>query len=78
MAPDTHEAWDAIVRQGAYAGAGMAGFAHVLTEEDSTAVHGYVVAATEAAIAFCRSEYRRNYPELLDTACTRGEIVTEQ
>lgn len=77
MTPSTHQAWDAIVRAGAYAGAGMAAFAHVLTAEDSTAVHGYVVAATEATIAFCHSEYRRNYPELLDTACTRGEIIAE-
>ena len=51
---------------------GMVGFDHVLSESDAQAVQKYVVAATNATIALCKSEYRTNYPELLETACERA------
>ena len=69
-----HASWDAIVRGGAFAGKGMASFAHALSAEDGEAIRAYVVEQTKGTIAFCQSEYRKNYPELLDTACTRPEV----
>ena len=72
---DIHGAWDAIVRGGAFAGKGMAGFAHVLSETDSNAVHAYVIEQIKASIALCQSEYRKNYPEVLETACSRPQTA---
>ncbi|MCY3818651.1 MAG: PQQ-dependent dehydrogenase, methanol/ethanol family [Gammaproteobacteria bacterium] len=72
-----HESWEAIVRGGAYATAGMPGFDHVLSEADSGAVHAYVVNQTRAAIAFCESEYPDVYPELFGTACTKRVVASE-
>ena len=66
-----HAAWDAIVRQGAFSSKGMPKFDHVLSEADAHAVHAYVVETLKGTIGLCESEYRKNYPELLDTACTR-------
>jgi PQQ-dependent dehydrogenase (methanol/ethanol family) len=66
-----HQTWDAIVRGGAYAGRGMASFAHAVDESGAEAIRAYVVEMTKATIGLCQSEYRKNYPELLDTACTR-------
>ena len=74
---DTHTAWDAIVRLGAFAGKGMAGFGHVLEEADAKALQAYVVAQTKATIALCESEYRDNYPEVIGTACVRSSIAAE-
>jgi heat shock protein HspQ len=68
-----HESWDAIVRGGAYVGKGMASFAHVLSEDDSTAVHAYVISQVRASIELCKSEYRKNYPEVIETACSRPQ-----
>ena len=68
-----HQAWDAIVRMGAFSSKGMPKFDHVLSEEDAHAVHAYVVETLKGTIGLCESEYRKNYPELLDTACTRPE-----
>ncbi|MFU8813733.1 MAG: PQQ-dependent dehydrogenase, methanol/ethanol family [Pseudomonadales bacterium] len=64
-----HGAWDAIVRQGALTGAGMAGFDHVLSEVDSQAVQAYVISRSRASIELCKSEYRKNYPEVVEMAC---------
>jgi PQQ-dependent dehydrogenase (methanol/ethanol family) len=72
MALETHAAWDGIVRLGAFEGKGMAGFGHVLEEKDAAAIHAYVVAQTNASIALCQTEYRTNYPELLETACVKA------
>jgi antirestriction protein len=51
----------------------MASFAHVLSEEDSTAVHAYVISQARASIELCKSEYRKNYPEVIGSACTRPQ-----
>ena len=72
MPSSSHEAWDAIVRGGAFRGRGMVSFDHVLDETKSASVHKYVVAATNATIALCESEYRKNYPELIGSACVRA------
>ena len=69
-----HAAWDAIVRGGAFAGKGMASFAHVVDEEGAEAIRAYVVEMTKATIGLCQSDYRKNFPELLDTACSRPEV----
>ena len=66
-----HSRWDMIVRQGVYATVGMPGFDHVLSLEDATAIHAYVVHETNAAIDFCHSDYPQRYPELFATACTK-------
>jgi quinohemoprotein ethanol dehydrogenase len=66
-----HAAWDAIVRGGAFASRGMASFSHAVDEAGAEAIRAYVVEATRGTIALCQSEYRKNYPELLDTACSR-------
>jgi len=71
-----HAAWDAIVRGGAFAGKGMASFAHVVDEEGAEAIHAYVVEMTKATIGLCQSDYRKNFPELLDTACSRPEVTS--
>jgi len=70
-----HAAWDAIVRGGAFASRGMASFAHAVDEEGAEAIRAYVVEMTKATIGLCQSDYRKNYPELLDTACSRPEIA---
>lgn len=70
---DIHASWDAIVRQGAFVGKGMARFDHVLNEAQSTAVHAYVISQAKASIALCQSEYRKNYPEVIGTACSRPQ-----
>jgi quinohemoprotein ethanol dehydrogenase len=72
---DIHTAWDAIVRIGAFVGKGMPGFAHVLSEADTAAVQAYVIEQTRATIALCNSEYRKNYPELIETACSRPQLA---
>ena len=43
MSAETHAAFDAIVRGGALASGGMAGFADVLSEADVQAIHAYIV-----------------------------------
>jgi quinohemoprotein ethanol dehydrogenase len=68
---DIHGSWDAIVRQGAFVGKGMARFDHVLSEADSTAVQAYVISQAHNSIELCRSEYRKNYPEVIEGACVR-------
>jgi outer membrane protein assembly factor BamB len=72
---DIHSAWDAIVRAGAFVGKGMPGFAHVLAEADASAVQAYVIEQTRATIALCNSEYRKNYPEVIETACSRPQLA---
>jgi quinohemoprotein ethanol dehydrogenase len=69
--PSVHESWDAIVRGGAFAGKGMASFASALSEDDAAAVHAYVVAQTRNTIALCKTEYRKNYPEVIEGVCVR-------
>ena len=73
-----HAAWDAIVRGGAFAGKGMASFAHAVDEEGAEAIRAYVVEMTKATIGLCESDYRKNYPELFDTACSRPEITAAE
>ncbi len=75
MSAASHSRWDLIVRQGVYESVGMPGFAYAIGEEESEAIHAYVVARTKEAIAFCESDYPDKYPELLATACTK-RIVT--
>lgn len=70
---EVHASWDAIVRGGAFVGKGMASFAHVLSEADSQAVQAYVVEQARASIALCNSEYRKNYPEVIEPACSRPQ-----
>ncbi len=43
MAPETHAAFKEIVLGGAMAGAGMASFADVLSEDDVEAIHAYLI-----------------------------------
>ena len=70
----THQVWDGIVLEGAYIEKGMPRFDHLLTQADSAALQAYVIDTVRQTIAFCQSEYRRQYPELLDTACTRAQV----
>ncbi|MEM7218301.1 MAG: PQQ-dependent dehydrogenase, methanol/ethanol family [Pseudomonadota bacterium] len=77
MTAATHASWDAIVRGGAYTGKGMVSFAHVLDEQGSRDVHAYVIESTKQTIALCQTEYRTNYPELLETACVRAVPTAE-
>jgi glucose dehydrogenase len=69
----THQVWQSIVRDGAYAAKGMVGFAHVLSERDSIAIQQYVIATVRGTSELSQGTYRKNYPELLDTACTRPQ-----
>ena len=41
------------------------------------AIRAYVVEMTKATIGLCESDYRKNYPELFDTACSRPEISAD-
>jgi quinohemoprotein ethanol dehydrogenase len=66
-----HGAWEAIVRQGALETVGMPGFAEILDGAQARAIQAYIVAQAHGSIMLCESEYRRQYPELLDTACVR-------
>jgi quinohemoprotein ethanol dehydrogenase len=74
MAPATHDAFDAIVRGGAYAGKGMVSFANVLDEAQAKAVHAYIVSQANNGIAFCKTDYPKQYPELFETACVKREV----
>jgi quinohemoprotein ethanol dehydrogenase len=71
MAHETHAVWDAIVRGGAFAGKGMVGFASVLDEAQSRAVHAYVINQALTGIEFCQTNYPKEFPELFETACVR-------
>ncbi len=77
MAPATHDAWDAIVRGGAFVSKGMASFAEVLDEAQAQAVHAYVVNQAKTGIAFCQTNYPKEYPELFETACVRRTAAAE-
>jgi quinohemoprotein ethanol dehydrogenase len=68
-----HASWDAIVLDGAFTGQGMVGFAHALSADDSRALQAYVIDQAKSSIALCNSEYRKNYPEVLETACVRPQ-----
>jgi mono/diheme cytochrome c family protein len=69
MATSTHDAFDAIVRGGAYVGKGMVSFAEVLDEAQARAVHAYIVNQAKNSITFCQTDYPKQYPELFETAC---------
>jgi PQQ-dependent dehydrogenase (methanol/ethanol family) len=75
MAPETHSAFDAIVRGGAFVGKGMPGFAEVLDEAQTRAVHAYVISQARNGIAFCQTNYPKEYPELFETACVRRAVT---
>ena len=47
----------------------MPNFKHALNSEKSQAIRAYIIEAAKGTIAFCESDYRTQYPELLDTAC---------
>ena len=64
-----HDIWDAVVLGGAYTQKGMPNFKHALNSEKSQAIRAYIIEAAKGTIAFCESDYRTQYPELLDTAC---------
>ena len=70
----THELWNGILLDGTFIERGMPRFDNVLSVEDANALQAYVIDMTRQSIAFCQSEYRKNYPELLDTACTRAQV----
>ncbi|MEQ8484307.1 MAG: PQQ-dependent dehydrogenase, methanol/ethanol family [Pseudomonadales bacterium] len=69
---DVHASWDAIVRQGAFVGKGMPAFDQAMTEADALAVQAYVIDQAKNSIALCASEYRKNYPEVVGSACVRA------
>lgn len=71
----SHSRWNLIVREGVYATVGMPGFKDILSEADARALHGYVVNRTKAAIAFCESDYPKQYPEVFGTACTKRVVA---
>ena len=75
MSAETHASWDAIVRAGAYVGKGMAGFSDVLDEDASRGIHAYVIKRNRDSVALCQSDYPKDYPEALGTACVRREVV---
>ena len=52
----------------------MASFASVLSAEDAKDVQAYVVDQIVNTIALCQGEYRDNYPELLESACSRPQL----
>ncbi|MEZ5594866.1 MAG: PQQ-dependent dehydrogenase, methanol/ethanol family [Pseudomonadales bacterium] len=78
MSPETHATFDGIVLGGARAAKGMPKFDHVLSADDAKDLHAFLVTAANNTIAFCQSEYRKNYPELLDTACTRSSVKASE
>ena len=59
---ETHAAWDAIVLKGAFAGKGMVSFAHVLSPQDSTAIHQYVISRAHAERAEANASARAAAP----------------
>ena len=69
-----HARWESIVLGGVYSGLGMPSYAEMLTPEESEAIQAYVVAATNASIAFCETSYPSDYPELFGTSCTKRVI----
>jgi quinohemoprotein ethanol dehydrogenase len=75
MAPATHDAFDAIVRGGAFSGKGMVSFANVLDEEQAKSVHAYIVSQANTSIAFCKTDYPKEYPELFETACVKRDAA---
>jgi len=66
---DTHAIWDSIVVGGAYTAKGMPSFSHAIDAEGAQAIRAYVIERAKTVIAFCESDFRTEYPELLDTAC---------
>ncbi len=70
----THAIWNSILLDGAFVERGMPRFDNVLSVADAQALQAYVIDMTRQSIAFCQSEYRRKYPEVLDTACTRAQV----
>jgi mono/diheme cytochrome c family protein len=70
---DVHESWNAIVLEGAFVSNGMSAFGHVLDEAGSDAIQAYVINQARGSIELCQSEYRKNYPEVVGTACVRAE-----
>ena len=71
----THEIWNAIVLDGAYAEKGMPDFSHALDAGGAQDIRAYVTQRAREVIAFCESSYRQEYPELLDTACEIPQVV---
>lgn len=67
-----HLSWDAIVRGGIYATAGMPGFADSLSGDDAEAVRAWVIARAAAAWRECAGIDRGEEPERYRDACTRA------
>ena len=73
---ETHSIWDAIVVGGAYTEKGMPSFSHAMDADGAQAIRAYVVERAKGVIAFCESDFRTEYPELLDTACEVPAVAT--
>ena len=71
---ETHAVWDAIVVGGAYTDKGMPSFNHALTTADAQDVRAYIIGRAKDVIAFCESDFRAEYPELLDSACEVPQV----
>ena len=70
----THAIWDGIVIGGAYENKGMPKFDHAMDVEGAQAVRAYVIQRAKDVIAFCESDWRSQYPELLDPACEIPQV----
>ena len=71
---ETHQIWDAIVVGGAYEQKGMPSFSHALSVEDAQDIRAYVVTNATNIIALCESQYRTEYPEVMDTLCEVPQV----
>ena len=59
---------------GAYTEKGIPSFSHTLSATDSQDIRAYVIERAKAVIAFCKSSFREQYPELLDSACEVPQV----
>ena len=69
-----HARWNAVVINGVMSGVGMPSFSNVLTDSDAEDIQAYVIAVTNASIAFCESTYPDQFPELFGTSCTKRVV----
>ena len=72
-----HNTWDAIVIGGAFINKGMPEFSHALDTKSAQSIRAYIIETAKGTIEFCTSDYRKQYPELLDTACEMATSNTE-
>lgn len=76
--PTVHDTWDGIVIGGARASLGMPKFDHAIDAAGSQAIRAYVIDTAKNTILFCESDYRKQFPELLDTACQMPIVVDSE